>query len=299
MSAKSTEENLSVISDPSFEKAFRYFCRHLVSLSGWYYSNDPNDAEIKGVNFFAYSGFIFSINNNWFWGTAGHILEGLEFDLKNNSIKVKECFLVDCFGNEAISYDPIPFDYENSQKFFVNDIKAGLDIGFIPLSIYYQNLLKANGVIPIQEKNWIYQNQVEFSDHYIIIGLPKKLIKIENHTSLLNKELRAFLLPAMLPITRLDKFPNDLLETEYPRFVGKLKDDLSVNYIKGMSGGPIIGFNKEKTRYWIVAIQSSKLDGSDLDRNKIVFACPLPIFASLVENIIHHFNEKEQGNLPN
>jgi hypothetical protein len=82
-------------------------------------------------------------------------------------------------------------------------------------------------------------------------------------------------------IDKLDDPPNDLQVTTYPRFVGKLSDDLPLDTIKGMSGGPIFGFDQECSRYWIVAIQSSWLP-----ERKITFGCPIRVFATIVEKML-------------
>jgi hypothetical protein len=57
-----------------------------------------------------------------------------------------------------------------------------------------------------------------------------------------------------------------------------------------MSGGPIFGlkFEGEQTKYWIVAIQSSWLSDE-----RIVFGCPLPIFASMMVEWAKQENAQE------
>ncbi len=273
------------VDDPEFEEAFRFFCRHLVSLSGWYYSINSDGKSVGGLQFFSYSGFIFSVRDNWCWATAGHVLEELERHLANGDIRVKRFVLVDYFGNNVASYDPIPFVYETAPKFFIHDSEAGLDFGLIGLAPYYRNLLEANGIVSVREENWVHQHKVEFGHHFIL-GLPNVFIETKMQASERGKLMTATLWPTMIDVTKLDNPPGDLLNTKFPRFIGKLKDDFPLDDIVGMSGGPVIGFSKEGDRYWVVAIQSSKLNSSDLDRDKIVFACPVPVFATLVENLL-------------
>ena len=89
--------------------------------------------------------------------------------------------------------------------------------------------------------------------------------------------------------------PENIKKTKYPRFVGQLKKDISINSIVGMSGGPIFGFNlNPPIRYWVVAIQSSWLK----DR-RITFGCPLPVLANLLtewtEEVLKELPEGEKG----
>jgi len=72
---------------------------------------------------------------------------------------------------------------------------------------------------------------------------------------------------------------------KYTRFQASLNSGY-VDDISGMSGGPILGFSEKLGGYFIVAIQSTWLP-----KEKICFGCPLPILASIFENII----DSEQG----
>src|SRR5688572_10310853 len=159
----------------TLREAVRFFCRHLVSLSGWYRVVDSDGIPFGETRFFSYSGFIISIYGVWNFVTAGHILTELEQHLENKTIKVNNYVLVDRFGPDAKSSQPVPFDYANAAKLPVYDETAGLDFGLIVLSSYHCNLLKANGVVPVLEENW-KNIPVELSDKYIILGLPQQLI---------------------------------------------------------------------------------------------------------------------------
>jgi hypothetical protein len=239
-------------------EAVRFFCRHLVSLSGWYQTIDPNGNPTGQERFFSYSGFVISIQGVWNFVTAGHILIDLEQHLQNKTIKVRKYVLVDKFGPDAKSHDPIPFDYEKTPKLPVLDDEAGLDFGLIMLSPHYRNLLRANGIVPVLEEKW-KNIPNDLLSKYIMIGLPQELIKTRVVGKKGNPRIIGSVAPVGIGIERLDFPPDDIPKTKYPRFVGKLGDAAipSVSDINGMSGGPIIGFNKEWNQYWIVAVQSS------------------------------------------
>lgn len=286
MPNKNYAELVPETDDPKLDKMLRFLCRHLVSLWVYYYPIDSSGKPIGQPQSSAYSGFVLSIQDKWYWVTAGHNLEGLEQSLSDKKIKVTYCNLVDYFGSDAISHDPIPFDYEKAPKFYINDKEAGLDFGLVALSLYYQKLLETNNIIPVREENWMHQHEVEFG-HYLMLGLPEVFIRPEIQGSENNEQIIIPLPPTFIPITELTEIPDDLPKTQYPRFVAKISDDCPLDNIKGMSGGPIFGFNKESNRYWIVAVQSSRLRSSDLSRDKVIFACPVPVLATLVaEKII-------------
>ena len=66
--------------------------------------------------------------------------------------------------------------------------------------------------------------------------------------------------------------------TIYPQFVGQLDRELPIKSVVGMSGGPIFGFRLgERIAYWVVALQSSWNAST-----RTVYACPLPILASML-----------------
>jgi hypothetical protein len=266
----------------TLEEAVRFFCRHLVSLSGWYQPIDAKGKTTGETQFFSYSGFIISFKGVWNFVTAGHVLDELEQNLSDKTIKVSEFVLVDKFGLDSKSSLPIPFDYINAPKLPVYDKKAGLDFGLVILSPIYRGLLRANGIVPVTEEDWKNQPD-EFSEKYIMLGLPQQFIKSKIIGSKSDERVIGSVVPAAISLTRLNEDLIDIPKTDYPRFIGKLPDkDYLIEDITGMSGGPIIGFNKTLDRYWIVAIQSSWLS-----ERRITFGCPIPIFAKIVEDLIN------------
>jgi hypothetical protein len=262
------------------EDFVRFFSRHLVSLSGWYHATSLTQEESGQLQFFSYSGFIVSFHGLWCLATAGHILEDLEQHLREGTIQVVSYALLDDFGPEVISHDPIPFDYGRAPKYYINNKEAGLDFALIGLSPYYQGLLQANGIVAISQENWEKQHEVDFGK-YMMIGLPQKAIEASTWKSQDKVHFEAFVRPMTIDIEKLDELPEGTRETSYPRFIGKIDGDLPLDDISGMSGGPILGFSKQADKYWIVAIQSSWLSAS-----KIVFGCPITIIADFVEKMV-------------
>lgn len=262
------------------EEFVRFFSRHLVSLSGWYQFTSPNEKEPGQLQFFSYSGFIISFNGLWCLATAGHILENLEQHLRAGSIRVSRYALLDDFGPDVISHDPIPFDYVRAPKYHIYDREAGLDFALIGLGPYYQGLLQANGIVAVAEENWEKQHEVDFGKH-MMIGLPQQAIEASTWKGEGKVHFEAFVRPMTIDIVKLNELPEGTRETRYPRFIGRIDGELPLDDIGGMSGGPILGFSKTADKYWIVAIQSSWLSAS-----KVVFGCPIPIIADIVEKMV-------------
>ena len=269
--------------DP-LEDLVRFFCRHLVGLAGWYQVLDSDGNQLGEYRFFSYSGFVIAIQGTWNFVTAGHILEKLEKGIKSGNIKIRECMLVDKFGPDAASPYSIPFDYAHAPKMFINDDEAGLDFGLVILRQNYCDLLKANGIAPVLEKDW-KSIPDEFADSYVMLGLPQQFIQTMAVNENGGTRMAGSVAPAAIGIKKLDAIPDNVKPTKLPRFIGKLADDgYLIEDIDGMSGGPILGFNKEMNRYWIIAIQSSWLKES-----RINFGCLVSIFANLVEEWINGF----------
>jgi hypothetical protein len=236
--------------------------------------------ELGPVRSFNYSGFILSIQGVWCLATAGHALKELEQHINNETIKIIKCAILDYFGPNAKSHEPVPFDYVKAPKYFIDNDKAGLDDGLIYLSRYYQGLLEANGIVPVSEKDWKNLHKIEFGI-YMMIGLPQKFIKTDVKKKHEKLEIQVSMHPTAIVVDKLDEIPSNATKTKYPHFIGKIPDECLLDDIDGMSGGPILGFTKEGNKYYIVAIQSSWLPTS-----KTIFGCPLPLLGEFVETMV-------------
>lgn len=142
----------------------------------------------------------------------------------------------------------------------------------IALSPYYVRLLAANGAVALEEVNWARQDRVTF-DFYAMLGFPEEFV-----SETVNDAGEGFVYPTMFRVHRLEPPPEDTPVTRHPRFVGRIDQELPLNSVKGMSGGPIFGFTiGEDIRYWVVALQSTWRPTS-----RIVYGCSLPVLASLM-----------------
>jgi len=259
----------------------KFFCRHLVALSGTYEHLNDRGQPSGQHRFFHYSGFVMSFRGHWVFVTAGHALE--DFEMKRPKVHVSEVVLTDIFGTDAVSNIPIPLAYDDAVKYHEFDMAEGLDFGMILLGEHERRLLKANGIIAVAEENWARQGAVAFS-MYSILGIPEN-VPLPDSTINVEEKVAAkqqgMVQPILLSVQEIDQ-PDNVDRPTYPWFVAKISENAKIESVVGMSGGPILGFAKDsegRLRYWVVALQS----WWDKDR-RIVFGCRVPFFAEMICN---------------
>ena len=255
----------------------QFFCRHLVALCITYQQLNDKNKPINEVKFDATSGLIINIRGVYYFLTAGHILKNLEEALRSENVLIHGSVLADTFGPGAASSYPIPIDLLNEPKFYIDDEEEGLDFGIIMLRPYYIELLKKNGIVAIHEENWVKQGDLDFHG-YAMLGFPREFVSTIQEKSKKNLQTVGVVSPTMIFFKKPSTPPENIKKTKYQRFIGEIRQDIPIDSIEGMSGGPIFGFNlNSPSRYWVVAIQSAWLK----DR-KITIGCPLPVLANLL-----------------
>jgi hypothetical protein len=271
--------------DPNAKEAFKFFCRHLVAVRMTYALVDEKGKDVGKPQVVVYSGFVVEVRGAWLIATAGHNLHNLEECLLK--IRVIGCQILDNFGPGQVSNFPIPFNLADAPRFYMFQddskprlgLEEGLDFGLIWLNSNNVQLLKANNVVPVSDDNMRHAANASEKWH-AIVGFPECF---QSTTFLPNGRITHDFSPVIASVEELDPPPDDLTETQYPRFVGKLADAANVD-IAGMSGGPIIGFSSDRRRYWVVAIQSKWIAS-----RRITFGCPTPVFLELVEDSLEQY----------
>jgi hypothetical protein len=250
------------------EKFVQSFGQHLIALCVTFLERGKSDPLPK---FVAYACTLLEVDGCTFLLTAGHILRELQEAIKSDEIELRETVLADTFGTNRTCDLPIPFDLKSADLFFIDD-DEGLDFGLILMRPYYLRLLNANGIVAIREINWKHQHTIKY-DMYLMMGFPAEFT-----SEYIDVRGQAQVGVTMFGVRRLDEPPLDLPAKRSPRFVGELLPQFPLSSVKGMSGGPILGFNTTPPiRYWIVALQSTWLR-----ERRLVFGCPLPTLAALI-----------------
>jgi hypothetical protein len=266
--------NLAEIDNPVIHKAFKYFCRHLVSLVCRLDPTDTNHCSNRKPDFRAFSCQIIVIRGIWCLLTAGHIIEKLDRITAGGQWTV-QFSIVDDLGPSPVYHDPIPFDYEQAPKAFIDDVQEGLDFGIVALLPNYRERLEKNLIVPIENDHWKNQTDLE-CDRHMMLGFPAEFTGKDIQETENGYHLNGSLSPTLTWVQKLDCPPPDVLPTVHPQFVGLVRGTTDLD---GMSGCPIFGFEKGRDdRYWIVAIQNSWFS----DR-RIIFGTSVPTLAKRME----------------
>lgn len=260
--------------NPSREDVVGYLAKHFISL-GWF-DKTPGARAVENSGRGCYnnaSGFLISVQNQWFWVTAGHIFEDIKTAIDTGQ-KLGEWHLDDSDALGARSNMPIPFDFDNAFRTYFYDEDSGVDYALIYLEPYYRNLLQRNNIEPLNEQAWRVGLPEDF-DFYFLIGIPDECVQPQMNAEVIIKGCM------LIPVQRIDDPPEEIL-TDMPRLYFKISV-ININ-IQGMSGGPIFGFRKNnegQLKYWVIALQSG------LFKNKrIITACPIQNFADWIDSVL-------------
>jgi hypothetical protein len=250
---------------------------------------DENGHVIGGSRICASSCFVMSFGESWFLVTAGHVLKELEELLDHPRVRFLQSCLIDALGSEAIHSNNVPFTYDKSKRFYID--QDGLDFGLIPLSHNHRQLLEANRVVPVAVENWMNQD-IDRCHSFLLLGIPVDWVSHAQSPGGYSLHIETLL----VSVKRLTEPPFGAEATTYERFIGDLTTPAKMQHgLEGTSGGPIFGFYNDENgqlRYWIVALQSSCLD------KRYVFGCPVRLFGSYLLSRLPDYSESKKANSP-
>jgi len=222
--------------------------------------------------------FVMSISGQWFLITAGHCIQKVQ-EYLDSGYKIISSRLIDSLGTGAKCPNPIPFVYKESYPECLSE-KYELDYGYMVLSLYYKRLLLANNVHALDEEVW--KKQPAQVDCYKLLGIPSELVLVTSSNISIT--------PSLLTVEVLKEKPDGFTEVNAPLFYGHINLGDGLESIKGMSGGPIFAFYKNKKgelRYWLTAIQSRWLPESSN-----IVACPAKRFGNILEEALFQLGLK-------
>jgi hypothetical protein len=211
------------------------------------------------------SGFFIVLDNQWYFVTAGHVLEradgplGIKQALDAKAIRITRAFLADYFGPDA---KPHPFGSDEvwlptvidlhdplAQAVFINDDTTGLDFAFLPLRDFYVASVTKNGVVPLTEDQWEYHGEAM---KYVLVGFPDE----EKSPSATDSSPEASVRPCFARMDRCE-LPSHLPKPTLPYFAAKLPDEGPVSPA-GFSGSPIFAVDVDvganRTYYALIGI---------------------------------------------
>jgi hypothetical protein len=295
LDAKTLESSMPSHSRETAQQMLAYFCNHLVALGGAYVELDAAGQEVGEPLFFAFPGFILSVRGIWCLVTAGHSIRDLDDKLQSGRIRLANCFLGDTFGSAPRVPEPTPFFYDDCPKLSIHEPDDGLDFALFPLRPYYRMHLEANGIRAIAEENWVRQD-AEVCELFALVGLPTCLVDDPQQLRPCGNRLAGTVSPTLVPLFPIKLHPEDVPPATFPWFIAEVGAAQALPDIEGMSGGPIFGFFQDSSgewQYWIIAVQSRWLP----DR-RILFACPVPTFAWLVERRLQRYEAENTDQTP-
>jgi hypothetical protein len=255
---------------------FELFGKHLIALTATLTClKDRPDFKKGFKEFVAYSATVVSYRGGWWLVSAGHIFKDLQKALDDNMVGISNPVIMDYLAAEAANKLPIPFPFMKEDWGFIDNEYDGLDFAVMPLSPVYRACLEKNKIAPFQPSHWVPRPDIRY-EGYALLGFPAE--KVKGVPAANSPSLTGFIQPSLLALQSL---PDEGV-TSFPRFKARIKGLGPLTSVKGMSGGPILGFYTEgpDMKYRIVAIQSR------WDKKDIVYGCPVPIFMDLVEKYI-------------
>jgi hypothetical protein len=262
------------LSDTGFRQ---YMYRFLIGIY-WEDALDVHGSGPRDVQSETFSAFIVSIRGRWFLVTAGHVLEWIR-DRISSGRKYRASIL-DLWADTSRDQNPIPFsdisDFDRAPWIHI-DSDDGLDYGCWYLRDYYCDLLKHNGITPINECAW--QNPPAELDLFLATGFPadKRFPILDSGGQVVGWRLS----PEAIPLRRENNPPESAIR-EFDRlyFWPPANLDGSLMDLHGVSGGPVFGFQftDVDTRMWLVGLQSGQLEEC-----KLATVCPTERFLALIQ----------------
>ncbi|HVX13080.1 MAG TPA: hypothetical protein VHC22_17990 [Pirellulales bacterium] len=266
--------------DPVQQSFHKWMCKYLVPMVARFESFNLDGSPLDKT-LLIFSGFILRVHNLFFWATAGHCINDFEDLLRHPHVRIQGISLADCFGEDAVFRESIPFPYAIGDAFRIHDEGEYLDFALVRLSGNLCEQLAVNGVTCVSRGNWSKPDDRRFF-HHIVLGFPESSVD--------DQRRRGFMQPVGVAIDALD--PDELPDEDCGKwFVGKVRSD-DIETIKGMSGGPIFGFWKDdanRTHFSIFALQSwwDK-------KTRIIRGCTLNMFAEVLHRHMEELAERFQ-----
>jgi hypothetical protein len=251
-----------------------FLARHFVAIS----VNSRFKGDQGPDRFFAASGLLIQIRDILGILTAGHVVEYLDEAVNHTDLVSLGYQLLDTFGETKLSDDGVPYDLKSSPRLHFHNDEQGLDFGVLFLHEHQARLIEKHNIVPLTYE--ASQNEPSDLDVFFLLGLPAELTSERVSTS-----GNATVGMTML---RLKKAEAEEQTTLFPRFVGVIDSRTSLESLKGMSGGPIFGFNTERpNKYWIVAVQSSWKKSE-----RKVYGCPVTHIFDILNHLHNEATEE-------
>lgn len=251
--------------------------RHYVTVSCVQELTDvwPGQEVRRGL---VISGFVISILDQWFFMTAGHVLDTIQ-ESDRHGVRRYGWQINDSGAYGGKHHDAIPFAFDAALYHSLRDDDLGIDYGLIYLRPMYRDLLKSNGIVAVTEREWGSMEAGAY-DVYSLIGVPAETVELAYH----GNDEGLVISDSYVQLTP-EPHPPSVLIREHPRLYFRLppKEEAPVESIEGMSGGPVFGWQLTDgpARYWLVGLQSGWERSS-----RVTAVCPIRIFGRWLTDVL-------------
>jgi len=241
--------------------------RHFVTLSCQQYL--PGTEQ---PNTLVFSGFVVEILDEWFYITAGHILQDLRA-AKRAGARFDAWRFGDQLAGNAFNGAAVPYEFDDDKWLALDDRSAGIDYAAGHIPSFYRRQLEAGGVTAIDKSAW--SDHVSASDHWALVGVPSESVEYDGKTVITARIILVPLVPAAAPAAAGVKAEN--------QFYAKPAED-SGPYFKdpdGFSGAPVfsLSYVGDRWLYNVIGVQSAWYESSGT-----LAVCPFTSFAQSIED---------------
>jgi hypothetical protein len=132
-------------------------------------------------NTLVFSGFVVYILGEWFYVTAGHVIHDIR-----KAIAAGTSFDIWRLGDQTAGNDfrgvAIPYDFDESKWFAIDNRESGLDYAIVHLQNIYRKQLEAGGVKAIAKGAW--SDHATQSDKWAMLGVPSESVAYDGVTAI-------------------------------------------------------------------------------------------------------------------
>jgi hypothetical protein len=228
--------------------------------------------------------FVVEIDGHWFLITAGHVIEDIKTRIAQGGV-LRDFYLQDKQAGHSYPFG-IPFPFDIDAWIIIDSANSdGCDYAGTLLSSLIVANLYSGGVKPLHEDFWADRPFQRFK-HWLLLGVP-----LESHGK--HDDGQHYLKLTLIPLTPSNA-PRNADSVSNNREFAKLlhnpeKDQVYIDDVQGMSGGPIFGVNIDGATlsYRLIGVQSSWYRQS-----RIISFCAVQEFLVGIKNALSILRER-------
>gem|GEM_PF-3706208 len=261
--------------NPLDQEYLDWFNRSFVSLCWVDCESDTDGTATLNPRMFCTSGFVIDRSGEWFWITAGHLLNDLQNELRAMNRRIVQSYLLAGWDSAAGAVARIPFDINACFKYYEDDEHEGTDLGVVFLPEEHRQNLVNSGVAAITNLDCPEQEY----DRYVVHGLPSREQRDSIEQTEDGIECSTSIMPVAFQVFPLPGCSGGFSETTRDRFYASVPAEVQLDTLDGVSGGPIYGLRQVEGRVdcHLIAVQNRERKTS-----RTIAACPSPLFHEIL-----------------